>query len=155
MVELEGGDAEVEDDPVEPLHAAGGEQRHHVAEPALDQVQAAGVAGRQRGAARDRVGVAVDRVQGAARRGVEDGGRVAAAAEGAVEEGGAVARGERRDRLPQHDREVGAAAAAVRGGRGAVAGNAAHAAPPSASSAAASAASAARQRSAFQIWKNL
>ena len=78
--------------PAGPPSAAGGaEQGDHVAEPALDEMKASGVAGGERGAAGDGGRVAVDGPDGAG-GGVEDGGAVAAAAKGAVEVGGAGAR---------------------------------------------------------------
>ncbi len=86
-------------------HAGAGEQRDHVAEAAVQQMQPAGMAGGQRGAAGDGVGIAVDRPQGAV-DGAEDRRRIAAAAERAVEIDAAVARRQGGEHLVQHHRNV-------------------------------------------------
>ena len=119
IVELEGGHAQVQHHAVQRGNAGLAEQGEHVAEIALDQVQAAGMAGGQRGAAGDGVGIAVDRPQRAVGR-VQDGRGIAAAAESAVQVGAAIVRGERLQHFRQHDGDVpgahaGASAAAGRG----------------------------------------
>ena len=70
IVELEGGDAEVQHHAIQRGDAALCQQVQHVAEPAMDQMQPAGKSRGQAGAAGDGVGIAVDRpdVQGAASR---------------------------------------------------------------------------------------
>src|SRR4051812_1611832 len=101
----------------------------------------AGEARGEGGAARDGVGVAVDGVERAVGGG-EDGGGVAATTEGAVAIGGAGARGETRQHLPQHHRDM-ARRDAVR--------RVAHTSPPSSS--AANRASSSASFAADQIWK--
>ena len=74
----------------------------HVAELTVDQVQPAGKSGGERGAARDRLRIAVDRPDGAGRR-LEERGRISAAAERAVEIDAAGVRRQQRNDLGQHD----------------------------------------------------
>ena len=84
VVDLKGGHAEVEHDAVECRDAGLVQQRHHVAELAVQQVQPAGEACHQAGAALDCLGVAIDRPKRAVRL-LQNGAGVAAAAESAVE----------------------------------------------------------------------
>ena len=82
------------------------QQVQHVAELAVDQVQPAGKARGEAGAAGDRLGIAIDRPDRAGRR-LEERRRVAAAAERAVQIDAAGARGEQADDLGQHDGDMG------------------------------------------------
>ena len=113
IFDLEGRHAEVEHDAIERGNAVRGEQREHVAEPALDQMEAAGVAGCEGRAAGDGRRVAVDGEHGAGRS-AEDGRAVAATAERAVEVCGAGPRGEDGNDLVQHDGDVARNAAGSR-----------------------------------------
>ncbi len=140
IVELEGRHAEVEHHAIQGGDAVLRQQIQHVAELAMDQMQTAGKARGQTGAAGDRLGIAVDRPHRAG-RGFQERRGVAAAAERAVEIHAAAARGEQADDFGQHD------------------GNVAHCAPPAGSvkpcTRARSRASARRRSAASgsQIWK--
>ena len=85
LVELHGGDADVEDDPVRAREPGFGGVALHVAEAALAKRQSAGMRAEQRKPATDGRGIAVDG-DDAAGAGLEQGGRVAARAEGCVNE---------------------------------------------------------------------
>ena len=102
LVELHRRDAEVEGDAGDRPRLERPEQPLHVAERAGDQGQAAAVLRRQRLAALDRVGVAVD-AEHAAARGAEDRLAIAAGAKGRVDIDRVVARAERgQNRVDQY-----------------------------------------------------
>src|SRR6202034_1464326 len=107
LVELEGRDAEIEDDAVGLLPR----DRVHRRERTLRQRETALELRDQLLAARDGVGIAVD-AEHAALGGAEDRARVAAAAEGRVDVARAVAGIERRDHLVEHDGDMAAHAPA-------------------------------------------
>ena len=106
FVELIGGHAHVQHHAVKSGNAALGQQVEHVAELAVDQMQAAWEPGGEAGAAGDGVRIAVDRPQCAGRR-VQDRAGIAAAAECAIQVNAAGARSEHADCLGQHDGHVG------------------------------------------------
>ena len=110
IVDLERRNAKVEDHAIELGHAGLVQQRDHVAELAVQQMQPARKMGHEAGTALDRLGIAVDRPERAACL-LQDGARIAAAAEGAVEIDAAVAGREARQHLIQHHGNVTAHAA--------------------------------------------
>ena len=105
LVELHGGHAEIQRHAVQRRLQPVGQQGLHVAEAALDDLQAPGVTGRQFAAARHGAGIAVDAPDGAV-GGLQDRAAVAAGAEGAVNVNGAVARRQGFQHFLQQDRLV-------------------------------------------------
>ena len=117
LVELHGGDAEIERNPVGRRHALGGQEIDHLAEAALDQGQPAGEAVGKGRALGDRPGIAVE-PDHAAIGGFQYGAAIAAGPEGPVDIDAAVAGCQQLQHLgQQHGAVTGGAHAPSPAGR--------------------------------------
>ena len=105
FIELERRDAEIERDAIGPANAVSCQQFVHLGEAAAHQREPAGEAFGQRASAGDRIFVAIDRVNRAART-HEEGRRVAAAPESRIDIDRIVARRENRHDFFEHHRDM-------------------------------------------------